>query len=1151
MVKQFKLFPALLAIAMATPVMAIAADKAAPAPQSANQSNGVLSGVVRDAEDVIIGASVMVKGTTKGASTDLDGAFTISGVTPGSTIQVSYVGYKTQEIVWNGGNLDILLQPGDNVLDEVVVTALGIKRSSKALGYAVTELKGDDLNANLINPVQALQGKVAGVDISSSDGGMFGASKILIRGASTLGKNNQPIYVVDGIILDNGIVENDADWASGNSNYGNELKNLNPDDFETVSVLKGAAATALYGSRGLNGAVVITTKSGKGSKGLGINVSQTFGFDVMTGQPQFQNEYAESFIPGWLKGDNPFDYREVYWTNSDGIPSYKVLAQYGGDGSSFGPSFKSLQENYGQLEWWDGSLITPKAYKNNFKDAYNTGFNSNTNVAISGGNDKTTFYTSLSYKYANGTLPNNSFDRFSLLAKASHKISNAVELEASMTFAKSMPKNAQMNIGEMFIGGSWDRTYNSKYFRDKYKGEHGGLASANYGDKYAYIPGRGVWWSIWENNYYQKETVVRPDLKLTAQLTPWLKWVTEGSYNYYYVRSESKEPGSGYQNKGGFYSIGFSQKEQINANTNFMFDKQLSEDWHINGFLRYELYHDYSMGLSSKTEGDFIVPNQYFLGNGSNGYKTEQTIGGTKTVQSVAAQFGFSWRDQIYVDVTGRNDWASALVYADGHSNYSYFYPSINASWLIHETFRGKLPSWISFAKVRGSIAQVGNDCDAYYVNSAYSLSSYNNGNQSYYSLSLADKSYAQNLKPERKTSWEIGLDWRFLGNRLGLDFTFYKENTKNQIMDVEIPYESGYSKALINAGNIQNSGVELALNTTPIETKDFTWDLNFTYTKNNSKIVELSDLVADYIKLNGEPAYGNYRVGSVAKVGSAYGLILTDSNPAKDYKYDENGAIIEGSGSGKNILQWRDGQRAAQTMRSGRIEEVGSILPKFLGSVNTSFRYKNFTLSASFDMRFGGKVASYGSHYGNAYGYLKSSLAGRDAAHGGLTWTSAYDGVTYDDGVIPDAIILSGTKITQPDGSKYIVGAGSVSPNGESFQELVDKAKIEPLHSATWTYFNNSWGQAVVNDTWFKTLNYIAFRDLSLSYRFDNNIASKLHAKGLSITASAHNLGYLLNSMPNKENPEAVSGTTAAEFRVRQFTGVTTNFTFTINASF
>ena len=478
MVKHFKLFPALLAIALASPVMASAADVATPAPQSANQSNGVLSGVVRDADDVIIGASVVVKGTSKGASTDLDGAFTISGVTPGATIQISYVGYKTREVVWNGGKLDVTLQAGDNVLDEVVVTALGVKRSTKALGYAVTELKGDDLNANLINPVQALQGKVAGVDISSSDGGMFGASKILIRGASTLGKNNQPIYVVDGIILDNGIVENDADWATGNANYGNELKNLNPDDFETVSVLKGAAATALYGSRGLNGAVVITTKSGKGSKGLGINFTQTFGFDVVTGQPDFQNEFAEGSIPGYLSGKNPFDVNEVYWTNSDGVPSYKVLSQYGDDGMSFGPSFKSLQENYGQIEWWDGSLITPKAYKNNFKDAYGVGFSSNTNVAISGGNDKTTFYTSLSYKHSDGTMPNNSFDRFSLLAKASHKITDAVELEASMTFAKSTPKNAQYNIGEYFIGGTFDRTYNSSYFRDKYKGEHGGLASS-------------------------------------------------------------------------------------------------------------------------------------------------------------------------------------------------------------------------------------------------------------------------------------------------------------------------------------------------------------------------------------------------------------------------------------------------------------------------------------------------------------------------------------------------------------------------------------------------------------------------------------------------------------------------------------------------
>ena len=201
--------------------------------------------------------------------------------------------------------------------------------------------------------------------------------------------------------------------------------------------------------------------------------------------------------------------------------------------------------------------------------------------------------------------------------------------------------------------------------------------------------------------------------------------------------------------------------------------------------------------------------------------------------------------------------------------------------------------------------------------------------------------------------------------------------------------------------------------------------------------------------------------------------------------------------------------------------------------------------------MRFGGKVASYGSHYGTAYGYLKTSLKGRDAANGGVTWTSGFDGVTYEDGVIPDGIIMKGAQITQPDGSKYVVGAGGVSPNGESYKELLAKGKIEPTHAGTWTYFNNSWGQAVLNDNWFKTLNYIAFRDLSLSYSFDKNIASKIHAKGLNITAAAHNLGYLLNSMPNHENPEAVAGTETAEFRVRQFTGVTTSFTLTLNATF
>ena len=1099
----------------------------------------VRGSVVDQNGEPVIGATVKAAGTRVGTVTNANGEFSFKAPA-NSQIEVSYIGFAPQTMRASG-NMNFVLSEDATGLSEVVVTALGMKREAKALGYAMTELKGEELDANLINPVQALQGKVAGVEVTSSDGGMFGASKILIRGASTLNKNNQPIYVIDGVILDNGIVENDADWASGAQNYGNELKNLNPDDFETVSVLKGAAATALYGSRGLNGAVVITTKSGKGKRGLGIDFSQTFGFDKVTHQPDLQNEFAESFF----YASNPksgFLQNDLYWLNGDGYPSYKVLSSYGEMGTAFGPSFDFIKANAkdGLMEMYDGKLHTPGAYANNFKDAYDTGFSTNTNIAVSGGNDRTSFYTSMSYRYNNGTLPNNDFRRLSLLAKASHKITDNVEIEASMTFANSKPRNAQPNIGENFVNGTWDRMYDAKYYRDKYKGTHGGLANTSYGDEWGFVIGRGTWWSIWENEYYQKETVVRPDLKLTWAFTPWLKWVTEANYNYYFMQGESKNPGSGYYNQGGSYSLSQTRKEQTNFNTNLMVDKQLNEDWHLNGFLRYELYNGYRASNSASTKGDFIVPNQFFLANGSEGYNASAGISETKTIQSLAAQVGVSWKDQVFLDVTGRNDWSSSLVYADGHGTYSYFYPSINAAWLVTNTFRESLPQWLSFWKLRASYAEVGNDTSPYYINSAYGLESYTNQFGKPFSTTVSNTTYSQDLKPERKRSWEIGTDIRFFDNRLGLDFTYYKENTIDQIMTVSIPSVSGYGNALINAGNIQNSGVEIALNTTPVLTKDWQWDLNFTYTKNSSKIVELSDLCADYITLQGYTNYGNYRIGSVAKVGGTYGMLMTDAAPL----IDETSGLQE-----LDLRYYNAGYYTPLVKRNGTVEEIGNSVPDFLGSINTTLRWKNWTLSASFDGRFGGKVASYGSHYGNAYGYTKASLEGREG-HGGIHFKSGFDGYEYDDGIIPNGIVTTGTQIVQPDGSMYTVGTGKYS-SGETWAELVAAGHAEYVHAGGWHYFYNSWGQAVVNDTWFKTLNYIAFRDLSLSYQFESNIANKIGAKRLSLTAQAHNLGYLLNTMPNHENPEAVAGTTAAEFRIRQFAGVTTSFTFTLKATF
>ena len=1110
------------------------------------QQSETATGTVVDAMGPVIGASVVVKGTTNGTITDFDGNFSIPNVKKGDILQVSFVGYITQDVVWNGTALNITLAEDTQTLDEVVVTALGMKRSTKALGYAVTEMKGEDLSTAVVNPVNALQGKVAGVEISQSDGGMFGSTKIQIRGASTLGANNQPIYVVDGVILDNSVKKGSADWDStGYGDYGNELKNLNPDDFETVSVLKGAAATALYGSRGLNGAVVITTKSGKKGQGLGINVSQTFGIDHVYAQPDLQYEfgpgqYAGNISYGELNENGKyymFDNAKQFRLNGKGQPTVMRDPNNSGLSRHWGPAFDGRD-----IEWHDGSTVKYVPVKDNMKDAYNLGFNSNTNVSVQGGNDKTTFYTSLSYKYMNGTLPNNSFERLSMLAKASHMITDKVEIEAGISFANSNPKNAQPSIGEYFVdtnNGPFGNMYDTNKWRHLYKGVHGGIANSGYGDQYGNMPGLGLWWSIYENDYSQKETTVRPNIILRWDLLDWLKFTAEGNYNYYYRRYENKQPNSGYaKTTGGYYGMGQYQKEQTNLNASFSWNKTFG-DWTTNGFVRGEYYNNMEQAMSGETADGLVVPDQYFLQNSKNPAKYNGAISGEKRMLSVAFQAGVSWKDQVFFDVTGRNDWSSSLVYGDKHGNYSYFYPSVSGSWLIHETLRGKLPEWISFAKIRGSWAQVGNDTDSYSINSAYSLMTGSGANGNFSSMILPNTSYSQNLKPERKNAWEFGLDWRFLKNRIGIDFTYYKENTKDQIMTIDVPGISGISQQLINAGNIQNQGIELAINTTPIETKDWTWDLNFTYTKNEGKIIDLHENVTGYIKLidDAYTNYGNFRIAPVAKVGEAFGALMSDSAPMKDKK---TGLPVF------TTYGWSaDGMRAAMYARSGVEEVVGSMQPDFLGSVNTSLRYKNWTLRASVDMRFGGYVASYGSRYGTTYGLTETSLKWRDEAHGGMKFTSIWDGREYTDGMIPVGIFQEGTVLATPDGN-YTVAAG-----GETYQQLYDKGLVDPQHGSTWTYWQNSWGNGVLNDDWFVELNYVALRELSLSYRMPQNICDKIKAKNINLTLAGRNLGYLVNSMPNHENPESVRGTVATEFRVRSFNGMTANYTFTINVGF
>ncbi|WP_455630115.1 SusC/RagA family TonB-linked outer membrane protein [Parabacteroides sp.] len=1102
-----------------------------------SQQYGKVTGTVEDDFGPVTGASVVVKGTTNGSITDMNGHFTLGGVKNGDVIRISFMGYMTQDIKYTGQQaIQVKLTEDTQKLDEVVVTALGLKREQKALGYAVTELKGEDLkSANTISPVAALQGKVAGVEIKQSDGGIFGATKILIRGASTLGGNNQPIYVVDGVILSNDVSSVSSSEYSDDvyvkaNDYGNELKNLNPDDFESVSVLRGAAATALYGSRGLNGAVVITTKGGKGTRGIGVSFSQTLGIDHAFKTPDMQYEYGPGAYVGVLDTDgngskwDPFQFMVV-----NGKRTYNGPA-----GIGWGPKYDGSE-----IYNYDNTLTTYSPHKNNMLDMYQLGFNTNTNVSVSGGGDKASFYSSLSYKKANSTTENNSFERYSFLIKGTYQITDRIDVAGSVNFVNSKPRNAARNCGEYFANGNQPMIgthFDVDYFRDKYLGEHGGVADAGRGDLYGNLPSsyKNYWFALDNYETYRKETVIRPTFEVNVKILDWLRFKADGNMNYYYVRGEDKQLGNGYANKGGYYGLSQKTKEEFTVGGAFTADKQI-KDFNVGGFLRYEYYNRSQTSLSVSTNGDMVVPGVWSITNCVNTPKYAGKMSDTKRMMSVVFAVNLGWRNQLYLDITGRNDWSSTLVYSIGTGNHSYFYPSVSGSWIASETFRDKMPEWISLAKLRGSWAQVGNDTSPYSINQTYSSGRTEMPDgTTVITNNMQDNIKSLDLKPERKNSWEIGLDFRVLNSRIGLDATYYKENTKDQIMSISIPGISGASTQMVNAGNIENKGVEITLNTIPFQNKDWQWDLDFTYTKNSNKIISLHENVGDNVLLAGQLG-GDYRMESVAKVGGDYGTIITNSMPAIDEK------------TGEKLLGWSKSMRVACETRSGKLEEIGSLTPDFLGSIATTVAYKNWSLHIATDMRFGGMTASYCNLYGQAGGWIKSTLQGRDEAHGGITWTSQYadsKGITYHDGVIPEGIFREGTLVTFVDGTEHDV-------SGMSYKQLVEEGKLEPSHASAYYVVGSNWSNFTVNDTWFHKLSYVALREISVSYRLPKNCARKVGANNINLMLSARNLGYLYNSLPNNLNPESGRGNDSREFRIRGFEPYTANYMMTINVNF
>lgn len=1045
-----------------------------------------VTGKVLDATDAnpILAASIAVKGTTTGTYTDENGDYSIT-VPSNGTLIFSYLGYGTVEQKVNGRTvINVNMEPETSMLQEVVVTSTG-KKPTRAVGYALTEIKGSDIaNTNVVNSINAIQGKIAGVQINMGSSGPQSAQRIIIRGNTSLGSNNQPIFVIDGVIVDN-LTTGPDKWGSG-LDFGNDIKNLNSDDFESMTVLKGAAATALYGSRASNGVILITTKKGRKGEGVGISFSHSQQWEKAYGGPKFQNRYGD----GWG------DATSVWALDSNNQETRDRTY----NGLNFGPAFdgKPYTMN-GRSEMWE-------AVENNYLSAFQTGHQANTNVAVQGGSENNTFRLSYSNLQSNGLKLNNEFTRNSFSANMTQKISKFMDAEAAFSYVRSEATNPQAQGGGGAILYDYlyglPRNYDTDYWLSHYKNSTG--SGYNTDDYTEYSK---TLWDWKENNKTQIEDTYRGNVNLDFHLTDWLTARIKGDFNRFYSNREDKILGNGSVNYGGSsYTIENRNREQYKI-TGMLSAMKNFNDINVNGSAAIEQWDSKGGYLKSWSVDGLKVPGQFDLSNSVSTAQTEgQKVNNWKRINSAYVFVNFDWKSQLYVDLTGRNDWSSTLTYPDGSGNNSYFYPSISTSWIFSDSFKKYLPEFVSFGKLRASYAIVGNDCDAYLTNIGYYKFNSNyrnvNDNKDYPSYIFdSDALRNLNLKPEKQHSIELGLEGRFLDNRIGFDIAYYKTNTKNQILALSQPSESGVTSKWINAGNIQNAGIELLINATPIETKDFTWYTSINYTRNRNKIIELTPGVDKY-----ELEAGNLDTYSYATVGEEYGAIYTPYAYVRYQAVDANGNPIDHPNNGKKVLKSANGE---DYKRSGEMVKVGSTQPDFLMGMTNEFKYKSLSLNILLDASIGGDIVSGTYNYGMAAGSLQSTLQYRDQASGGLPRTLS-DGRVINDGAIRDGVYDNGTVIK------------GVDVSGMTMQEAYDKGLVDPISVSKYYYYGYSWSRGIREEAVLER-SYVALREISLWWNMPRKWAKSVFVQNMTLGLICRNVGYIYNSLPQNIHPEGL----------------------------
>lgn len=863
-----------------------------------------ISGTVTSSDDglPVPGASVVEKGTNNGTITDFDGNFSLK-VKQGSTIVISFIGMSSQELlIQNSGPYKVIMDSETKGLEEVVVTALGVKREKKALGYSMQEVKGDELlQAREANLANALTGKVSGVQIIRSSNGPGGSSKIQLRGSNSITGLNQPLIVVDGIPVDNFTGAANNDFWNPSADMGNGLSDINPDDIESMSVLKGASAAALYGSRAGNGVILITTKTGKKSKGLGVSVSSSLSIENPFMTPEMQSSFGQ--------GTN-----DTYDSQS---------------GSSWGPAITG--QDYVS---WDGSTRKMRSY-DNVKNFFDTGINLTENISFSQQYDKASLYASLTRMDDKSMIPEAELSRTNMMIRQTAKFgandrwSTDAKIQYIITDAKNRPISGRNDSNRFLTMYNFPKSLDIRDF-SKAVDENGNMLWYTEGN---------VMNPYWSSKYAKSQDIRNRFLmngSLKYDVTNWLNAEIKAGTDIYFTEVESKTYGGSPRSITGFYSFG----EQKFYENNFSFLVSARQDnilgnWGGAASFGGNLMKRTSTSLDANA-GELEVKNLFKLNNGKNKPSVNEGYS-QKRINSLYGTLQINYNGWAFIDGTFRNDWTSTL----SKDNRSFFYPSISGSWVISDMMRNEfsgMPIWFTYAKARVSYAEVGNDMDPYQLYNTYNIDKDPNGNTT---TSQGSVLYNPNVKNELIKSWEVGAEIRFFSNRLGLDFTWYKSNATNQLLNIPMNPLSGYNSRKINAGNIQNKGIEIMLSARPIDNLNgLNWDLMLNYSNNENKIISLEEGIDRY-SLGG---YDNLTVFAVS--GGNYGEIWgTKYNRVEDKSSPYYGQIIIDG----------DGLPTA----SSSSFKLGDQQAKGLLGLTNTFSYKGLSLSFLIDARIGGEIFS------------------------------------------------------------------------------------------------------------------------------------------------------------------------------------------------